>query len=301
MSKLFFSVVIPVGPRRNVDVLESLKKLNYDKKKYEVIVKEGTNASLNRNNGVREAKGEVIFFLDDDAYVDENLFLNAEKFFNENPEVDIVGGPQLTPVTDGFFAKHCGYVLESFFATSKMRDRYRAGKIDFDGALKLTSANCCVKKKVFEKLEGFSIDLFPGEDPEFFFRARKEGFKVVYNPDLVIYHKRRSNLFSFFKQFFLYGKVAMSKAKRKSTGSGGLLFFMPSLFVSYFIFLPILLFFNIWFILPFLLYFFLAVANSLYFAIKNKTFFGFFLMILLYFVVHISYGLGMIKYFIVRK
>ena len=103
-----FSVVIALAPERDAVVLKSLEKADYDKDKIEVIIKKGLNPSENRNKGVKEAKGEIIAFIDDDAIVDENIFKNAEEFFNNHPEIDLVGGPQLTPEDDGFFAKTYG-------------------------------------------------------------------------------------------------------------------------------------------------------------------------------------------------
>src|SRR3989344_7694815 len=123
-----FSIIIALSPDRDAEVLESLKNVNYPKSKYEVIVKKGLNPSENRNNAIKEAKGEIIAILDDDVYLDNDIFLNAESFFREHPEIDLVGGPQLTPTTDNFFAKASGYVLESSFGAYKMSSRYKKSK-----------------------------------------------------------------------------------------------------------------------------------------------------------------------------
>lgn len=279
-----FSIVIPVGPGRKCEVKDSLKNLNYDKK-YELIIEEGKNPSLNRNNGIKEAKGEIIVFLDDDAYVDKDLLKNAEKFLDENKDIDIVGGPQLTPEGDKFFAKISGIAIASYFGTQSMSNRYKKGKLNYDGWNLLTSANVFIRKKVFDKIGGFNEKLYPGEDPEFFWRAKKNNIKIAYNPDLVIYHKRRSNLFSFVKQFFLYGKV------RSKTGKLELIFFTPSIFLIYLI----LLFFlsKIW-LIPLILYIILALIFSVYDSIRNKSIITLPFLPFLYFLIHISYGMGFI-------
>src|SRR3989344_6244138 len=191
-----FSIVIAVAPYRNAEVLNSLKNINYDKSKYEVIIKKGTNPSENRNYGVKKARGEIIYLLDDDAIVDKNILKNAEEFFNKY-DADIVGGPQLTPKDDKFFAKLFGSAIETFWGSYKMANRYRKGKLNLDAdELSLTSANCFVKKNVFKKIKGFDSRLWPGEDPEFFSRVKDNGFKIAYSPNLIIYHRRRNNLFS---------------------------------------------------------------------------------------------------------
>ncbi|MDI6730787.1 MAG: glycosyltransferase, partial [Candidatus Altarchaeum sp.] len=141
-----FSIVIAVAPYRNAEVLNSLKNINYDKNKYEIIIKKGLNPSENRNYGIKKAKGEIIYFLDDDAVVDKNILKNAEEFFNKY-NVDVVGGPQLTPKDDKFFAKMFGTAIESFWGSYKMANRYKKGELNLDSdELSLTSANCFVKK-----------------------------------------------------------------------------------------------------------------------------------------------------------
>lgn len=98
-----YSFVIACAPERKCEVLASLSNINYSKEKFEVIVKHGLNPSKNRNDGVVEAKGEIIGLIDDDAIVDENILKQIDEFFNKYPQISIVGGPQLTPKDDSFF------------------------------------------------------------------------------------------------------------------------------------------------------------------------------------------------------
>ncbi len=300
MKKPYISAVVPVAPERNCEVMNSLKNMNYPKDKFEIIIKIGKNPSENRNNGVKASKGEIIAFLDDDAVLDLDLFKNAENFFNEHPEIDVVGGPQLTPKDDGFFAKTSGYAIESFFGTFRMSKRYTQGKLELDtDETTLTSANCFVRKKIFSKVKGFDPRLFPGEDPEFFSRVKKTGFKLAYNPELVIYHRRRSNFFEFCKQFFNYGKVRLEKEKIGKS-LPGLVFFIPSLFLIYLVLLPLLVYlFNWWFVLPFVFYLIVAFFVSVY-VLFTKGALGFFLLPFLFLSMHLSYGAGMLYYLLKR-
>ena len=287
-----FSIVIPVAPDREAPVVESLKRLDY--KDYEVIVEKGTNPSANRNNGVKKAKGEIILFLDDDAYVDKDLLKNGEEFFKKYPNVSIVGGPQLTPKSDKWFARTSGYAIASYFGTQNMSKRYKKGKLDLDGWNVITSAVCFVKKEVFEKIEGFDERLFPGEDPEFFYRAKKNGFRVAYSPELIIYHKRRDSLGGFLKQFYLYGRV------RKETGKINLIFLIPSLFLIYLVLSPFLFFINRWSLIPLGLYVIVDFSFSFYETIKNRDLRTMILLVI-YPLIHISYGVGVLSGVLSRK
>ena len=176
MEKLKFSLVVALAPNRNLELKDSLKNLDYPKNKYELIIERGINPSENRNRGIKKSKGEIIAFIDDDAIVNKNLLKNAEEFLEEHKNIEIVGGTQLTPKSDKFFAKISGYVLENPFGTYKMSNRYKKGKLNLDAdESSITSAICFVRKDVFKKIKGFNPILFPGEDPEFFGRAKKNG------------------------------------------------------------------------------------------------------------------------------
>src|SRR3989338_9949342 len=108
MSKIKFSLVIPVAPWRNPEILKSLSTLKYNKNKYEIIVEKGKNASENRNRGIRKASGDTIVFLDDDATIKEDYLEKLEEFLEKHPNVDVVGGPQLSPKTKNMFEKFSG-------------------------------------------------------------------------------------------------------------------------------------------------------------------------------------------------
>ena len=286
-----FSIIIPVAPDRNAPVLESLERLDYPKKDYKIIVEKGLNPSENRNRGIRKAKGEILFFLDDDAVVDENILKNAEKFFVEN-KVDVVGGPQLTPKNDKLFAKTSGFAMSSFLATHKMSNRYKKGKLNLDAdEYCLASANLFVKKQVFNSTAGFDSKLYPGEDSELIKRLKSLGFKIAYSPNLYIYHKRRPTFRSFFKQFFNYGKVYLQKEKTKSM-KPSLLYFFPSLFLLYLISLIFLYRISLLFLIPLGVYVILVLLNSFYLSIKNKNVLSLLFLPLIFLSIHVAYGFG---------
>src|SRR5713101_2970050 len=55
--------------------------------------------SEKRNTGVSAAKGDIIAFIDGDAYPDKDWLKNSIRYF-DNPKVAAVGGPGLTPQSD---------------------------------------------------------------------------------------------------------------------------------------------------------------------------------------------------------
>jgi len=291
-----FSLIIALAPYRDAEILNSIKKLDYSNKDFQVIVVKGTNPSDNRNKGAEKAKGKILGFLDDDGIINEDFLKNVERFFDKY-DIDVAGGPQLTPLDEKGFAKISGYALASKFGTAETSSRYKKGKLNLNADEKLiTSANLFVKKEVMDKVK-FNTKLWPGEDPKFIADVKKAGFKVAYCPDFVIFHRRRPNITGLIKQIFNYGKVRPLKESFVETLKMPV-FLIPSLFVIYLAILAVIIIFyqqlfSIFFI-PLLLYLLLDILFSVYESIKNKDYKAIFVLPFIYPAIHIGYGLGMI-------
>jgi len=295
MKNPIISIIIPVAPYRDAEIVESIKKSNYPKNKYEILIQKGTNPSKNRNLAAKKAKGKILAILDDDAVVEKNLFQRAEEFFKKYPKRDIVGGPQLTPKDDKFFAKATGAAFSSFWGTHNICTRYSRRKLNLDAdELSLSSANCFVRKSAYKKIGGFDESIWPGEDPEFFSRAKIKGFKLAYSPNLIVFHRRRAEVLAFMKQFSKYGYVRLKKEKILNT-KPNIFFLMPSLFVLYLITLPFLLWLNYIFILPLVAHITISILISLVLVARNKIWLAFPILPIIFILLHISYGFGFIK------
>lgn len=294
-----FSLIIPAAPEREVEILNSIKKLDYPRSKFNVIIVRGKNPSENRNRGASKASNEIIVFLDDDAILDKDYLKKADEFFKSYKDIDIVGGVQLTPVSDKGFAKISGYALGSLFGAWKVANRYAGQKLILNAdETMLTSANLICKRKVFQRIK-FDPSLFPGEDPKFISDAKKSGFNVAYNPDLKIYHRRRNTTKNLIKQIFNYGRVRPLKEKFSETLKMPF-FLIPSLFLIYLVLLPLLIIITLnpllkyLLLLPLIIYILLNLLFSIYESIKNKYYKAIFLLPIIYLIIHLSYGAGMI-------
>ena len=296
-----FSIIIPVAPYRDAEILNSLKDLDFPKKKYEIIVEKGTNASENRNRGFEKSKGKIIVFLDDDAVADKELLKNAEKFFKEHPEIDIIGGPQLTPPDEKGFAKISGYALSSKFGGWNASNRYGKKKLNLNADdTYLTSAIMFCKREVMNKIK-FDKNLWPGEDSKFVIDAKKLGMKIAYCPDLIIYHRRRPTAKALIKQIYNYGKDLAQRESFFETIKRPF-FLAPGIFFVYLLLLPFILLimqliFENWkidliILFPLILYLFLDFIFSVYEGIKNKDFFSIFLLFFIFPIIHLSHGAG---------
>ena len=315
-----FSIVITYyPPGKKPEVLDSIKKIDFPKKDYEILDLPGTGSpSIYRNKGADKGKAKIIVFIDDDAIAHKDLLKNAEKFFKEHPETDIVGGPQLTPFDEKGFAKISGYALSSKFGGWNTSSRYSKKKLNLNADdTYLTTAIMSCRKDVFKKIR-LDEDLFPGEDSKFVKEAKEAGLKVAYCPDLIVYHRRRPTLKKFIKQIFSYGKVGTSRESPAELIKRPF-FLVPSLFLIYLadiillgIANPLLLrnipgiFFGDFslislFFVPLLLYLFLDLLFSIYESLKNKNIFTAFPLFFIFPILHLSYGAGMLCGFFKRE
>ena len=158
------TLIIPLGKGRSFEIEKSLKEL---RKKVDVIVETGQNPSANRNRGIKKAKTEFLAFVNGHSIIPNSWPEEIEKFFDNNPLVDIVGGPQLTHRKEPAFARASGYALSSLFGGGDLRHRYSKLNSPKDvDERHLTSANLICRRKVFPKVM-FDEKLWPGEDPKF--------------------------------------------------------------------------------------------------------------------------------------
>jgi len=305
-----FSIVITYYPEdKTPEVLESIEKLDYPKEEYEILDLPGKGSpSIYRNKGGDQGNADIIAFIDDDAIVHKDLLKNAERFFQEHPEIDIVGGPQVTPLDEKGFAKISGYALSSKFGGWNTSSRYERKKLNLNADdTYLTTAIMFCKKNIFERVR-FDENLFPGEDSKFVIEAKRKGLKIAYSPDLIVYHRRRPTIKKFVKQIFNYGKVgqALTDIKKRPY------FLAPSIFLLYLAVIlggalinPTLLQyvfgifkndFSITTILfiPLLLYLALDGVFSIYESLKNKDLRGIIFLPFIFPLLHLSYGAGLI-------
>ncbi len=82
--------------------------------------------SMKRNLGFKEAKAEIVAFIDDDVTINKNWIENGLRHFKDK-KVGIVSGPGTAPEKAGFLSKLLGNTLASLGA-GPIRNRYKKGK-----------------------------------------------------------------------------------------------------------------------------------------------------------------------------
>ncbi len=290
------TAIIPLGENADANVLETIKKQD---EKINFRIEKGSNPSINRNNGAKKSKTEIIAFVNGHTLLPKDWSKKIRIFFEKYKNIDIVGGPQLTPENSSYFEKISGCALSSIFGSGGVSLRYSGKKLILNAdETMLSSANLVCRKQVFNKIK-FDETLYPGEDPKFISDAKKNGFKVAYSPEIIAFNKRRTNLRDFAVQNFKYGAVRPKKESIIETLKHPF-FIVPSLFVLYLIFLIPLSLISKLFFIPGIAYILFNIFFSAYESVKNKELKSIFLLPIIFLSIHLSYGIGFL-YGILKK
>lgn len=185
--------------------------------------------SSKRNTGIQVSSGEICAFLDSDAFPPRDWLKNAVKHF-EKPEVAAVGGPSITPSNVDDHQKAAGILVSSPIAAGSLSFRYKpASHREIDD---MPTCNMLVRRSVLERLGGFNVDYWPGEDTYLSLQIVKQlNMKLVYSPDVVVYHHRRPLWRPYLRQVAGFGQHRGFFAKRFPENSRRILYFAPSLFL----------------------------------------------------------------------
>jgi len=253
--------------------------------------------SYKRNFGASKAKGEFLAFLDDDSYPSKDWLKNAEALFSDqslNQEVAAVCGPTLTPATDNLLQKASGLVWSSWLGSGGA-GVYRNKVMPRREVEDFPSVNLLVRKKDFDKIGGFDINHWPGEDTKLCLDLIKLGKKIIYDPRVLVYHHRRAVFLPHLKQISRYALRRGHFARIFPETSFRIGYFLPSIFAYGLIFgLLAIFFFPVIRWLFFLLlgvYFLLLLLSGLKILYEEKNIFLAFLVMAAIFLTHLTYGL----------
>lgn len=231
-KKPFVSIITPM---RGIDkdaekCISECRKLDYPN--FEIIIAPDTRQksqiakgivqvpmqtrkpSAKRNAAAKAARGEILAFVDADAYPVKGWLKQAVRHF-ENPEIGAVGGPNVTPPEDSFSQKVSGDVLASFVGAGPISIRHTEKPARFIDAL--PSVNLIVRRKLFMDIGGYDEKLTTGEDLQLCFDVIKKGKKIFYDPGIKVFHHRRHMWMPHLYQMFTYGRGAAFVAKEKFT------------------------------------------------------------------------------------
>ncbi|MCM8783423.1 MAG: glycosyltransferase [Candidatus Omnitrophica bacterium] len=288
------------------------EEFSYHDSKVKVIPTGKVNPPVKRNKILGISLGEFIAFIDDDAYPKKDWLKLGTSYFL-NSEIAAIGGPAITPQEDSLRQLSSGLIYETFLVSDGLTYRYRPERRrEVDD---YPSCNFIIRREIFEKLGGFKTNFWPGEDTflclEIVKKLRK---KILYVPELVVYHHRRPLFVSHLKQVSNYALHRGYFAKRFPETSFKISYLTPSLFILVTIFSGFMgiignVFFGNVFLFIFSFYIFISLLFSIFKIItveKSKLKISSRLKLFLFLslgiiLTHFTYGIYFLKGLFSRK
>lgn len=152
--------------------------------------------SVARNTGAKLATGEIVVYTDDDCEVDEDWLRYLVRSMHDQG-VEAIGGPNITPESDGWVAK-CVAVSPGNPSHVMLNDQH---------AEHVPGCNMAFRRETLLGLGGFD-DQFrqAGDDVDICWRFMDAGYKIGYAPGAMVWHHRRATVRAYIGQQKGYGR-----------------------------------------------------------------------------------------------
>jgi succinoglycan biosynthesis protein ExoA len=227
------TVIIAARPDQvEIQAIAAARGLDYPADRLELIVARGRQPSVQRNTALGTAKGEWVYFLDDDSVVEPGNLRRALKHLND-PTVNMVGGPNLCPMDACLREQVFAVVLGSWLAFGPSRARYAVvGDVRATSEKELILCNLLARRRAMLEAGGFNEALYPNEENALMDELQKRGGKLLYDPQFVVYRRPRRTLQAFARMLMTYGRGRAEQFRVHPT-FGSALNFVPPLFCLY--------------------------------------------------------------------
>ena len=245
-----------------------------------LVINKKKGIAASRNIAVKESKTNFLAFTDADCVAPKNWLSNLikgyQKYSAKDEKIVAVGGSNIPPPTTDYY-RALSIMLDSFLGS---RGSVQGRIFPKDRPVShLPCVNVLFNRGKLIEVGGFDEALGSIiEDEDMTYRLAKKGYKFYYLANSAVIHKMRSNISSWAKNMFTYGKGRAWFIKKH-----------PEKIHPYFL-VPVILVLTFPVSLPIYLFFMLLYAINI--SAKKQQSRLFFRVFCLLVTTHLCYGLG---------
>jgi len=166
------------------DKSDEMIKKNFPQVK---LIKNKKNVGFGKacNQGAKIAQGEILFFLNPDTIINEDIFIPIINKFKKNPKIAIISPSLVLP--------------------NGSEQPWAYGKNQKGEIIWVSGAALAIRKEIFKKISGFDENFFAYfEDKDLCLRVKKLGYKIVILPNIKVIHFGGKSLKSQWKRKKFY-------------------------------------------------------------------------------------------------
>ncbi|MGB2690800.1 MAG: glycosyltransferase, partial [Desulfobacterales bacterium] len=164
---------------------------------FRLISTENRGLSSARNTGLEASTGEIVVYIDDDAFPDRDWLKYLAATFLTT-DCAGVGGPNIAPTGDGKIAD-CIANAPGGPAHVLVSDRE---------AEHIPGCNMAFRKDCLKAIEGFDPQYrTAGDDVDLCWKIQQCGWWLAFSPAAMVWHHRRNSVRTYWKQQIGYGKA----------------------------------------------------------------------------------------------
>ncbi len=154
-----------------------------------------------RNNGIHQASGQIILFLDDDVVPDPHLVAEHLRIHNSHNGDVVVLGPMLTPSNFSL----APWVRWEQAMLAKQYNAMLTGKYQ-PTARQFYTGNTSLAREHLLKAGGFDEHFRRAEDVELAYRLARSGLRFIFNAQAIGYHYAERSFRSWIEIAYIYGR-----------------------------------------------------------------------------------------------
>jgi glycosyltransferase involved in cell wall biosynthesis len=170
--------IIVVDNGSNDDTVETIRQV-YPQVRL-VALDRNMGATIGRNAGIVVALGDIIFCLDSDASPGLETLTNIVRRFQSDPILGVIN----TKIVNAYTREI------DHTAGWAYTERNRADQDQEFLSFSFSETGCAIRKEVFDRVGLFwDMLFFGGEGLDYSVRVWDAGFKIIYYPKAIVYHR----------------------------------------------------------------------------------------------------------------